>query len=74
MMYYVYVFCMVCKYVCMKVCKYACEYACKYVLCMDMIEFVYIYSFIDVCIYHLFTLLFQKIDRVVGAFLEEKRK
>ena len=43
----------------MKVCEYACEYACKYVLCMDMIEFVYTCSFIDVCIYHLFTLPFQ---------------
>ena len=26
---------------------------------MDMIECVYTYSFIDVCIYHLFTLPFQ---------------
>ena len=32
---------------------------CKYVLCMDMIKYVYTYSFIDVCIFHLFTLPFQ---------------
>ena len=52
----------VCMYVCLYVfCMYVsvCKYACKYVLCMDMIEYMYTYSFIDVCIYHSFTLPFQ---------------
>jgi hypothetical protein len=42
-------------YVSMFVWKYVnvFKYACKYVLCMDMIEYMYAYSFVDICIYHI---------------------